>query len=152
MTSNEAVTLATDTIHNPAEARHFMAIKPVDRRVRIFFGDVLLADTSRAVRVIEVGRALYDPVLYIPPDDIHIKLDRIDKSTHCPLKGDASYYTLDGEEIAWCYDAPFDFAVDLTGRVAFWAEKVRIEEGSFAGIATYRPADRRRPEVSPFQP
>jgi len=152
MKSKDAVTLAADTIHNPAEVRHFMAIKPVERRVRVFSGEILLADTSNAVRVIEVGHALYDPVLYIPPDDVHIKLDRIEKSTHCPLKGDAIYYALEGEEIAWAYPTPFDFARDLTERIAFWASKVRIEEGSFAGVASYRLADGRRPEVSPFQP
>ena len=130
MTQHEAVTLATDTIHNPNEPRHFMAIKPVERRVRIFRGETLLADTTQAVRVIEVGRGVYDPNFYVPTEDVAVALEQTDKSSHCPLKGDASYFALDGEEIAWAYDKPFDFAQGLAGRRAFWASKVRIEEGA----------------------
>ena len=129
MSQHESVTLASDTIHNPSEPRHFMAIKPVERRVRIFQGERLLADTTRAVRVIEVGRGVYDPSVYIPAEDVSAPLEPTEKSTHCPLKGDASYFALDGEELAWAYDAPFDFAQELAGRRAFWASKVRIEEG-----------------------
>ena len=50
------------------------------------------------------------------------------KSTHCPLKGDASYFTLNGEEIAWTYDRPFEWSEQLRGHIAFYANKVAIEE------------------------
>ena len=54
---------------------------------------------------------------------------------HCPLKGDASYLSLKGadglveiESIAWTYETPPDFAADLKGRVAFYTDKVTLEE------------------------
>ncbi|MBX2853387.1 MAG: DUF427 domain-containing protein [Rhodobacteraceae bacterium] len=109
-----------------------MALKPVKAQVKLFFGDRLLADTSNAIRLVEVGRSVYDPVLYLPQQDLALALDRLDKSTHCPLKGDASYHALDGEEVAWSYDAPFDFAAQLRGLLAFWPSKVRIEEQPLA--------------------
>jgi uncharacterized protein (DUF427 family) len=46
-------------------------------------------------------------------------------TTHCPWKGDASYYSLelDGEtnrDAAWYYPEPYDAAAEIRGRVAFW--------------------------------
>ncbi len=118
-----------DVIRNPGNAAHFMALKPIKRRVRIYAGETLLADTANAVRLVEVGRGVYDPLVYVPAEDLQVALEPLEKSTHCPLKGDASYHGYRGEEIAWSYDRPFDFAQGLARRHAFWPEKVRIEEG-----------------------
>lgn len=118
-----------DVIRNPGNAAHFMALKPVKQRVRIYAGDTLLADSHNAVRLVEVGRGVYDPLIYVPKEDLTAPLEKLDKSTHCPLKGDASYHAFQGEEIAWSYDAPLDFAKGLAGLRAFWPAKVRIEEG-----------------------
>jgi uncharacterized protein (DUF427 family) len=48
-----------------------------------------------------------------------------DRTTNCPWKGTASYYTLivDGAEnpdAAWYYPTPKEAAANITGRVAFW--------------------------------
>jgi uncharacterized protein (DUF427 family) len=48
-----------------------------------------------------------------------------DTKTHCPWKGEASYYSIvvDGEEnkdAAWYYPSPKEAAKEITGRVAFW--------------------------------
>lgn len=45
--------------------------------------------------------------------------------THCPWKGDASYYTLDvngekNEDAAWYYPEPKRAAVQIKDHVAFW--------------------------------
>ncbi len=118
-----------DVIRNPGNAAHFMAMKPLKQRIRVYAGDTLLADTLDAIRLIEVGRDVYDPLVYVPAGDVTAELKRLDKSSHCPLKGDASYHAYRGVEIAWSYDAPLDFARDIAGRHAFWPAKVRIEEG-----------------------
>jgi uncharacterized protein (DUF427 family) len=116
-------------IRNPANPNHFMILKPVARRVRIFLDERLIADTTDAICLVEIGRKAYDPVLYVPPGALTVPLDKIDKTSHCPLKGDASYYALDGEEVGWAYHAPFDFAAELANLHAFWSSKVRIEQG-----------------------
>ena len=116
-------------IRQPGNPHHYMVIKPIDRRVRVFRGDRLVADSTAAVCLIEIGRRALDPVVYVPPEDLTVALDPVDKTTHCPLKGDASYFALDGEELGWVYRQPFDFAAALAGRHAFWAAKVRIEQG-----------------------
>ena len=60
------VTLSRHTIHNPGDPRHFMRIKPVKGRVRILLGETVLADSRNALRLLEAGHDVYDPVLYIP--------------------------------------------------------------------------------------
>lgn len=129
------VTLTAESIHNPDEPRHFMAIKAVPRRVRIRFHDRVLAESDDALRVIEVGRRFYDPVLYLPRADIAAILFPTERRTFCPLKGHASYFDLHDDEgrqlaaeIAWSYEETFDFAEALNARIAFDASKVAIEE------------------------
>lgn len=129
------VTLAQETIHNPDDPRHFMRIKPVKGRVRILRDGKVLAESVRALRVLEAGRDLYDPVLYLPAADVRARLSSAAKRTVCPLKGHAGYFDLvsDGgrvevPEIAWSYRETFDFAAALTDLVAFDAAKVAVEE------------------------
>lgn len=116
-------------IRNPANPSHLMVIRPVRRTVRVHVGDTLIAKTQNALRVMEMGKSLYDPTLYIPASDVVVSLEPVDKSTRCPLKGDASYVSFNGDEIAWAYDRPLDISKQLAGHFAFWPDKVRITEG-----------------------
>lgn len=118
-----------DAIRQPGNPHHFMVVKPVERRLRVYHGERLLADTKDAVCVIEIGRTAHNPVFYVPPEDLAIALEHVDRTTHCPLKGDASYFAVDGEEVGWAYREPFDFAAALAERHAFWSSKVKIELG-----------------------
>jgi uncharacterized protein (DUF427 family) len=130
------ITLSTATIHNPDEPRHFMRIKPVKSHVCIRLGDTVLAESSNAVRLLEVGKDFYDPMIYIPRQDVRVALDLVsDHTSHCPLKGKASYFSYSGwvtqhprDYLAWCYSEPFGFARDLAGLIAFNPAHVSIEE------------------------
>ena len=117
-------------IQNPSNPRHMMQLDPVGQTLRIRFGDVLVAETDRAVRLLEIGKRAYAPQYYIPRQDVCVALTRTARSTHCPLKGDASYFTIDGldgaEEIGWGYETPFDFAAQLSGHLAFDLRRVSI--------------------------
>lgn len=133
--SQTDTTLVPNAVHNPAEPRHFMRIKPVARRIVFRLGDEVLAETTRAVRVLEAGKDLYDPVYYIPPSDVTATLRRNDHTSHCPLKGDAAYFDLvdaGGEirqpGIAWCYPEPIECSAELAGLIAFYTDRVSIEE------------------------
>ncbi len=63
---------------------------------------------------------------YFPRDSVRSDLLRESaKTTHCPWKGVASYFSLevDGEvnqDAAWFYPAPKDAAAQIRDRVAFW--------------------------------
>ena len=104
------------TIHNPDNDAHFMRVRPVKGRVTVTRGGTVLATTSHALRVLETGQDVYDPVLYIPQDDLGVDLEKVPgKTTHCPLKGDCAYFALDGEEIGWSYDRPLPLGGDAQG-------------------------------------
>ena len=127
--ARESLPLVAGAIRNPSNPNHFMVARQVAQRLRVFLGERVLAETTHALCLIEIGRKAHDPVFYVPPGDLLVALDKTDRTTHCPLKGDASYFALGGEELGWSYLAPFDFAAVLTGLHAFWASKVRIELG-----------------------
>jgi uncharacterized protein (DUF427 family) len=116
-------------IRNPANPNHLMVIRPIKRTVRVYAGGDLIAETKNALRVMEMGKTLYDPAIYLPAEDITADFTALDKTSHCPLKGDASYVALHGDEIAWTYDLPLDGADQLDGHFAFWPDKVKIAEG-----------------------
>ncbi len=130
------ITLSTATIHNPDEPRHFMRIKPAASRIRIRLDDTILADSRDAVRLLEVGRDFYDPMIYVPPGDVIIELERLaGRSSHCPLKGAAVYFKCarwapgnPDDYLAWSYPEPFGFAQDLTGLIAFNPAHVTVEQ------------------------
>ena len=133
-----SVTMAENTIHNPADGRHLMKLKPIPRRVQALFGQQLLAESHSAIRVLEMGYDLYDPMIYFPQESIIASLAVSQaKKTHCPLKGDATYFNLADDsgaliatKIAWSYEHTFDFAKGLNGLIAFEPSLVTIIEAA----------------------
>ncbi len=132
MTTAEDVTLVQNAIHNPGEPRHFMRIVPAGERRSASVGETAIAQSADAVVVKEIGLDLYDHVIYFPRADVNMDaLVHLDKSTHCPLKGDAEYFDLvvDGERIAegaWSYVNTIDVAAELRHLVAFDTTKVTV--------------------------
>jgi uncharacterized protein (DUF427 family) len=106
---------------------HPITIKPANERVRVIFNGQVVADTRRALLLQE---ASYKPVFYIPRDDAQMALfTRTTHSTHCPYKGDASYYTIkvDGraaENAIWSYETPYPAMTDIAGHLAFYPNRV----------------------------
>jgi uncharacterized protein (DUF427 family) len=132
-TGNEQVTLSTETIHNPAEPRHYMRLKPVKGSIRIICDGQELARSDNAIRLLEVGRDLYDPTIYFPREDLICELNAKEKRSYCPLKGYASYFdvvTLGalGEDLVWSYEDTLDFADGLRDLMAFFPSRVVVEE------------------------
>ena len=77
----------------------------------------------------ESGRTLYDPVVYLPRRDLTMDLVTERGESKCPLKGTATYYGVDGhEKLAWSYREPLSFATAIRDLVAFYPNKVIIEE------------------------
>ena len=112
---------------------HPIAISPNPRTVRVALGGAVVAETSRALSLQE---ASYPAVQYIPRADIpEGVLTRTAKTSHCPYKGDAAYWTVaaGGEErpdAAWSYETPFPAMREIAGHVAFYPDKVTVEEVS----------------------
>lgn len=112
-------------IRNPADPHHFMVVQPVEGYVQIDIDGVGVAKTHRALLVIEIGSHVYQPRYYVPKADVIVDLTETNRTTHCPLKGHASYFSLNGNEVGWCYNT-FDFAEILEGQISFASENLSI--------------------------
>ncbi|WP_375465544.1 DUF427 domain-containing protein [uncultured Methylobacterium sp.] len=106
---------------------HPITIAPHPGLVRVMLNGVAVAETRNALSLKE---ARYPPVLYVPRADA--RLDHFAKSarsSHCPYKGDASYYDLAVEGVrrpgaVWSYEAPFPAVAEIAGHLAFYADRV----------------------------
>jgi uncharacterized protein (DUF427 family) len=121
-------------------------LEDVDKKVKVVFGGVTLAYTTRAKRVLETS---HPPVYYISPEDVRMEhLEPSVGSSHCEWKGLASYYEGTTEEhtewrAAWFYPDPTPRFAGLEDYVAFYpirtdwrwvgGEKVEAQEGDFYG-------------------
>ena len=108
---------------------HPITIEPTGHRVTVTRDGHTVADSERAVTLREAD---YPPVQYIPFEDVDASLlQATDHTTYCPFKGDANYYSLavDGdvsENTVWQYREPHPGMEQITGHVAFYADRVAI--------------------------
>jgi uncharacterized protein (DUF427 family) len=108
---------------------HRVSTTPAGVRVRVTLRGEVIADTTNAVALEEAmsGSTVAPVVYYVPRSDV--KMDRLVRSTHethCPFKGQASYYSFrDGPENAvWSYETPYDEMRSIREMLAFYPEKV----------------------------
>ncbi|MBF9031884.1 DUF427 domain-containing protein [Rhodobacterales bacterium HKCCE3408] len=91
----------------------------------------IIAESRNAL---ELSEGDYPPVIYFPRDDVAMAfLERTDKSTHCPHKGDASYFTVTapGESMAnaaWSYETPKAGMEAIKDHIAFYTDRVTVEK------------------------
>ena len=106
---------------------HPITIAPHPAHVVVTAGGKVVADTRAALALQEAN---YPAVLYVPRDDVDMALlDRTDRNTYCPYKGDAAYYSVPGGANAvWTYEAPYDAVSPIKDHLAFYPDRVTIEE------------------------
>ena len=110
---------------------HPITIKPNPKRLRVTFNGKVVAETTRALTLQE---ASYPPVQYIPRADAAMGLlEKTARSTHCPYKGDASYYSIAAggkraENAVWSYESPFPAMAAIAGYLAFYPDRVEMAE------------------------
>ncbi len=107
-------------------------IRKIPGRWTVRAAGAVIGETKSALELSEDGHA---PVIYFPRENVAMAfLDATEKSTHCPYKGDATYFTLHTkngpiENAAWSYDDPFEGVSEIKGHLAFYGhEKVTVEE------------------------
>lgn len=121
-------------------------LEPSGRRVRVEFGGVTIANSTRAYRVLETS---HPPAYYIPPDDVRSEfLVAVPRRTFCEFKGEASYWDVragarTSANAAWSYASPTSAFAAIAGYFAFYPgrvdacfvdeERVQAQEGDFYG-------------------
>ncbi|MFZ0088969.1 MAG: DUF427 domain-containing protein [Solirubrobacteraceae bacterium] len=114
-------------------------LEPTPKRIRVEVGGEVIADSRHAFILHESG---LQPIYYFPPGDVRTDvLTPTDRHTHCPKKGDASYYTIiaGGETVdsgAWYYPEPLPEAPFLKDLIAFYFDRMGrwLEEGEVIGV------------------
>lgn len=113
-----------------AKPDHRIELAPAGRPMQAVIGSVIVAQSSDAIALHEAD---YPPIYYFPRGDVNMALlSRTSHSTHCPFKGDASYWTVvagdrSEENAAWSYETPFDEMRAIAGMIAFYQDKVKLE-------------------------
>ena len=109
---------------------HPITVEPAAGRVTVRVGEVLVAETDRAL---ELREASCPPVCYVPLDDVRDELLRPSEAhTYCPYKGEASYYDLappGGQALpgaVWYYPTPYPAVGEIAGHVAFYPDRVTV--------------------------
>lgn len=122
---------------------HTLELQPFAGEVVVDSGDGPVASSRRALALREAD---YPPVYYVPRIDIEMdRLSKTEHHTHCPFKGDASYFDVDGSRnAAWSYEAPYDEMASIKEYIAFdeskgAAVRVTADERDAAGPNHVRP-------------
>jgi uncharacterized protein (DUF427 family) len=105
---------------------HRILFEPHPRRYRAQIGEHVVLDTIG-------GHLLHEsqilPVLYVPLEDFdRTLLEPTDHTTHCPFKGDASYFSVRAgdrvvENAVWAYEQPLDESAWLRGFASLYWDK-----------------------------
>jgi uncharacterized protein (DUF427 family) len=106
-------------------------IRPATGTWSVRAGGAVLGESSNALELVEGDMA---PVIYFPREDIAMAfLDQTDSSSHCPHKGDASYFSVVTksrtlENAVWSYEDPKEAAAQIKGHLAFYGmEEITVE-------------------------
>lgn len=121
-------------------------LEPEPRRVRVVVGGKTIADSTRALRVLETSSP---PTIYVPFEDVATEhLEPAGGETVCEWKGRASYHSVRvgdrlAERAGWTYPEPDPRYPELKNHIAFYAgrvdecylgdERVQPQEGDFYG-------------------
>ena len=123
----------------PPEPGKALYLEPTPKRIRVEVGGEVIADSRHAFLLHEGG---LQPIYYFPLEDFREEfLEPSDRHTHCPKKGDASYYTIraGGEVVeagAWYYPDPLDGTPPIKDLIAFYFDRMGrwLEEGEEIGV------------------
>ena len=120
-------------------------LQPDCREVAVFFGELQIARTKSAIRVLETASP---PTVYIPREDVHLELlTQSIGNSYCEWKGQATYWSIETagktiKNVGWSYERPTDRFQPICGFLSFYpalvdcridGEKVRPQPGGFYG-------------------
>ncbi|MBB5722820.1 uncharacterized protein (DUF427 family) [Loktanella ponticola] len=108
-----------------------ITVSPAEGTWVVRVAGAVLGETTQALAVKEGDNP---EVIYFPRSDIAMAfLEPTDTTTTCPHKGTATYFSIEAKsgtltDAVWTYETPNDVAKDIAGYLAFYGEKVAIEQ------------------------
>ena len=108
-----------------------ITVRPAEGTWVVRAGGAVLGESRRAL---ELSEGRLPPVIYFPRDDLAMAmLDASPTRTTCPKKGDAVYFSIQAKsgpiaDAGWSYETPLAPVAAIAGHIAFYADKVTVEE------------------------
>lgn len=106
---------------------HKVEEEPVRQRLQVEVDGTVVADSDRVIRVVEDD---HPDRYYFPRADVDMKrLEPSARTTECPFKGTAHYFTVRAgdhtlEDAAWTYEDLFEEHAALKDRIAFYDDRL----------------------------
>lgn len=106
------------------DLRHYAVVDSYHRILTLTYQGQSIVESKKALILKEVGKSVYDPVFYFPKEDIKAELVKESKrNSHCPIKGDATYWNLKenptSDYFAWSYELAHPKTKKIEGYIAF---------------------------------
>ena len=114
---------------------HQITITPSTLHVEVSIDGETVAESDRPVLLDETGLPTR---YYLPREDVRTELLRpTSRSTTCPFKGQASYWSVDvggtvHDDLVWSYEAPIPAAQGIAGLMSFYNDRVEVAVGDAA--------------------
>lgn len=110
----------------------YITIRKASGKWSVRAGGAVLVESANALELTEGDMP---PVIYFPREDIAMAfLDDSDQTTHCPHKGDASYFSIVTKSktiknAAWSYETPKSTVAEIKDHLAFYSsDEVAVEQ------------------------
>lgn len=107
-------------------------VQPAEGTWVIRAGGAVLGESTNAL---ELTGGDYPAIIYFPREDIAMEfLDASDKTTTCPWKGDASYFSIVTKstvlkDAVWSYETPKEAVAAIKDHLAFYTgDLVAVEK------------------------
>lgn len=114
--------MLVESLSARAHEGYRISLEPDPRRIQAVFQGETVADSSNVLVMHETRLA---PVFYFPREDVRMDLlVKSDHHTHCPFKGNASYWTIQvgkksAKNAAWSYETAYDESSGVEEYIAF---------------------------------
>ena len=89
---------------------------------------------GESANALELSEGDYPPVIYFPRGDLSmVFFDPSDTTSHCPYKGDATYFSVEAKsgtwkDVAWSYETPKEGVARIKDHIAFYTDRVTVEQ------------------------
>ena len=110
----------------------YITIRNADGTWVVRAGGAILGESTGAL---ELAEGSYPPVIYFPRSDIAMAmLEPSDKTSTCPHKGQASYFSISTgsgliKDAVWTYQDPKEQVARIKDHLAFYAsDEVQVEQ------------------------